>query len=166
MALPPDNGGPGPENHLIPRGVPMSNLIKLLHETASLRADYQRLHQDLTGLSVHRLLFLVRPGARQQVDARFQQLFQRLGELREEMGRLTPDDLAIRRGEELCQALKDFHQALGETLSQLEILRRAQASQATRVPGKDRPSLLTAYDDTLQYQRRMGARINNLLADL
>ncbi len=166
MVLPPDNGDPGPENHLIPSGVPMSNLIKLLHETASLRAEYQRLHQDLTGLSVRRLLFLVWSGARQQVDARFQQLFQRLGEVREEMGRLAPDDLAIRRGEELCQALKDFHQAFDETLGQLEILHRAQASQATRIPGKDSHSLLAPYDDALQHQRRMGARINDLLADL
>lgn len=35
----------------------MSNLIKLLHDTAALRAEYQRLHQDLLGLSVRRLLF-------------------------------------------------------------------------------------------------------------
>ena len=144
----------------------MSNLIKLLHDTAALRAEYQRLHQDLLGLSMRRLLFLVRPGARQQVEARFQYLFQRLGELREEMGRLTPDDLAIRRGEELHQALLDFHQAFGETLGQLEMLRQAQAGQATSTTGKDRQSLLAPYDDALQHQRRMGARINDLLADL
>lgn len=144
----------------------MSNLIKLLHDTAALRAEYQRLHQDLLSLSMRRLLFLVRPGARQQVDARFQHIFQRLGELREEMGRLTPDDLAIRRGEELHQALLDFHQAFGETLGQLERLRQAQAGQATSTPGKDRQSLLAPYDDALQHQRRMGARINDLLADL
>lgn len=82
------------------------------------------------------------------------------------MGRLTPDDLAIRRGEELRQALQDFHQAFGETLGQLEILRQAQAGQAARAPGKDRQSLLAPYDNALQHQRRLGARINDLLADL
>ena len=144
----------------------MSNLIKLLHDMASLRAEYQRLHEDLLGLSVRRLLFLARPGARQGVDARFQHLFQRLGEVGEEMGRLTADDLAIRRGEDLFQALEDFRQAFGETLRQLDILRRAQASQAAGAPGKDSRELLAPYDDALQYQRRMGARINDLLANL
>lgn len=65
----------------------MSNLIKLLHDMASLRAQYQRLHQDPLGLSVRRLLIQVRPNAHQEIKARFQHLFERLGELQEEMDR-------------------------------------------------------------------------------
>ncbi|MFZ1536067.1 MAG: hypothetical protein WAT23_01570 [Chromatiaceae bacterium] len=144
----------------------MSNLIKLLHDMASLRTEYQRLHQDLLGLSVRRLLFLARPGARQGVDARFQHLFQRQKELQAEMDQLTADDLAIRRGEELFQALTNFHQAFGETLKQLELLHQAQASQAAGGPGNSSHRLLAPYDDALQHQRRLGARINDLLADL
>jgi len=144
----------------------MSNLIKLLHDMASLRAQYQRLHQDLLGLSVRRLLILVRPNARQEIKARFQHLFQRQGELQEEMERLTPDDLAIRRGEDLYQALANFHQAFGETLKRLELIHEARSTQARGAAGKISQGLLVAYDDALQHQRRLGARINDLLADL
>ncbi len=144
----------------------MSNLIKLLHDMASLRAQYQRLHQDLLGLSVRRLLILVRPNARQEIKARFQHLFQRQGELQEEMERLTPDDLAIRRGEDLYQALANFHQAFGETLKRLELIHEARSTQARRAAGKISQGLLVAYDDALQHQRRLGAHINDLRADL
>jgi len=144
----------------------MSNLIKLLHDMASLRAQYQRLHQDLLGLSVRRLLIQVRPNAHQEIKARFQHLFQRLGELQEEMDLLTPDDLTIRRGEDLYQALSSFHQALDETLKRLELIHEARSSQAKGGAGKISQGLLVAYDDALQHQRRLGARINDLLADL
>lgn len=82
------------------------------------------------------------------------------------MGFLTPDDLATRRGEELCRALQDCHQAFARTLGQLEMLRQAQASQTTQAPGKDRQSLLASYDGALQHPRQMGIRIKDLLADL
>ncbi len=144
----------------------MSNLIKLLHDMASLRAQYQRLHQDLLGLSVRRLLVLVRPNARQEIKARFEHLFERQWEMQEEMERLTAEDLTIRRGEDLYQALANFHQALGETLKRLELIHEARSSQAKGGAGKNSQELLIAYDDALQHQRRLGARINDLLADL
>ena len=86
----------------------MSNLVKSLYEMASLRTEYQRLHQDLFGISVRKLMFMARPGARKGVNARIHQLTKRLEELDEDLSHLTADDLVIRRGEEIEVALKDF----------------------------------------------------------
>lgn len=148
----------------------MSNLVKLLYDMAALKADYQQVHDELFGLSTRRLLFLLRPRARQAVDGRIGLLISRLDALRDELRRLTAEDLAIRRGQELRQALEDFALALGETLSQLEALRLARAtpvpgpgSVPTRAAGR---TPLAAYDDALQHQRQLGAHLNDLIVDL
>ncbi len=146
----------------------MSNLVKLLYDMAALKGDYQQLHDELFGLSPRRLLFLLRPKARQGVEGRIGLLIGRLEALGEDMRRLTPEDLAIRRGQELRQALESFAQALGETLRQLEMLHVAEASAVTTAG----PVLtsgrgpLAAYDDALQHQRQLGARLNELIVDL
>lgn len=148
----------------------MSNLVKLLYDMAALKADYQQVHDEIFGLSARRLLFLLRPRARQAVEGRISLLISRLDALREDLRRLTAEDLAIRRGQELRQALEDFALALGETLSQLEALRLARA-RATSIPipgptpGTGR-SPLAAYDDALQHQRQLGAHLNDLIVDL
>ena len=144
----------------------MSNLVKLLYDMAALKADYQQVHDELFGLSTRRLLFLLRPGARQTVAGRVNLLISRLDGLRADMRRLTAEDLAIRRGQELRLALEDFSLALGETLSQLEALRLARATSG---PGPTRATVrppLAAYDDALQHQRQLGARLNDLIVDL
>ncbi len=144
----------------------MSNLVKSLYEMASLRTEYQRLHQDLFGFSVRKLMFMARPGARKGVNARIHQLTKRLQELDEDMSRLTADDLVIRRGEEIEVALKDFSLAFAETLRQLDLVRQAEAPRWAKAQGEESRLQLAAYDDAIQHQRRMGARLNELIADL
>lgn len=144
----------------------MSNLVKILYDMASLRTEYQRLHQDLFGFSLRRLLFMVRPGARKGVDARIHELTKRLEELGEDMCHLTADDLVIRRGEEIEVALKNFSLAFTETLRQLDLLRQAEAPRWARAQGEEGRLQLAAYDDAIQHQRRMGARLNDLIAEL
>lgn len=146
----------------------MSNLVKLLYDMAALKADYQRLHDDLFGLSARRLLFLLRAKARQGVEGRISLLIGRLDDLGKDMQHLTTEDLAIRRGQELRQALEAFAQALGKTLRQMEALCLARAT-ATAVEGRPTGggrSPLAAYDDALQHQRQLGARLNELIVDL
>ena len=164
----------------------MSKLVKLLYDMASLRAEYQRLHQDLFGLSRRRLLYLLRPKAGQAEVARIGQLNQRLQDLGEEMRQLKPEDLSIRRGEELREALDNFRLAFAETLSQLDRLGQARFGPPPGPPPAPPPGsspgpssgpsaeesgahgrgILAAYDDALQHQRRMGARVNEIIAYL
>ena len=144
----------------------MSKLVKLLYDMASLRAEYQRLHQDLFGLSTRRLLYLFRPKSGQVEMARIGQLNRRLQELAGEMLSLEPDDLSIRRGEDLREALNNFHLAFAKTLSNLERLGQARFGLSAGESDADRRSLLAAYDDALQHQRRMGARVNEIIAYL
>ena len=102
------------------------------------------------------------------MEGRISLLISRLDALREDLRRLTAEDLAIRRGQELRQALEDFALALGETLSQLEALRLARATSSPipgPTPGTGR-SPLAAYDDALQHQRQLGAHLNDLIVDL
>ncbi|NCA88638.1 MAG: hypothetical protein EOM92_06890 [Gammaproteobacteria bacterium] len=144
----------------------MSNLVKLLYDMAALKADYQRLHDEIFGLSARRLLFLLRPKARRGVEDRINLLISRLDALGEDMRGLTAEDLAIRRGQELRQALEVFAQALGETLRQLEALRLARTPSATAAAPTTGRSPLATYDDALQHQRQLGARLNELIVDL
>jgi hypothetical protein len=144
----------------------MSNLVKLLYDMAALKADYQRLHDEIFGLSARRLLFLLRPKARRGVEDRINLLISRLDALGEDMRGLTAEDLAIRRGQELRQALEVFAQALGETLRQLEALRLARTPSATVAGPTTGRGPLATYDDALQHQRQLGARLNELIVDL
>lgn len=144
----------------------MSNLVKLLYDMAALKGDYQRLHDEIFGLSARRLLFLLRPKARRGVEDRINLLISRLDALGEDMRGLTAEDLAIRRGQELRQALEVFAQALGETLRQLEALRLARTPSATVAGPTTGRSPLATYDDALQHQRQLGARLNELIVDL
>jgi hypothetical protein len=144
----------------------MSNLVKLLYDMAALKSEYQRLHDELFGLSTRRLLFLLRPGARQGVQGRINLLLGRLAGLEEDLRHLTAEDLAIRRGQDLRQALEEFAQALAETLRQLEALRLTRAKPVDESNSASGRTPLAAYDDALQHQRQLGARLNELIVDL
>ncbi len=141
----------------------MSNLVKLLYDVAALKAEYQRLHDDLFGLSMRRFWFLVRPGARQSVEKRLQDLLQSLAMRRAEMHQLNADDLSIRRGEEIRMALDDFCLAFTETLERLDKVHQRKTKLEAE-PSDETP--LAAYDDALQQQRRLGARLNYLIESL
>lgn len=149
----------------------MSNLVKLLYDTAALRAEYQQLHRLLFGLSARRLLELaIRP----QTDRRdlalreLARLNERLRQLRAECETLGQDACGIRRGPEIRQALEDYLQALAKTFAALQALcvPEDDPNGSGSPPPASRQTRLVGYDDAVQYQQRLGARLNDLIASL
>jgi len=150
----------------------MSTLVKILYDVAALRAKYQRLHQAQFQLSARTILDLVnRPKASryEAVRVELERLAGRLESLRGELDKLEDGELGIRRGREIRKALDEYIRALLDTLTTLKQLceyQQCSNSGDRPQPRTKKQALLVTYDDAVQYQQRLGARLNDLVANL
>ncbi|MEA3275380.1 MAG: hypothetical protein U9Q81_08875 [Pseudomonadota bacterium] len=150
----------------------MSKLLKVVYDVAGIRAEYLRVHDEVLGLSARNL---IRVFHRSPADTRadktreLRQLARRLLASRKDLTELSEDDLSIRRGREICNALDGYVDALAESVDILatisELRQRPIATDNTH--DFDRLNALkVAYDDAVQYRKRLGTRLNKLISSL
>lgn len=148
----------------------MSRLFTLLYEVAGVRAQYLGVHDELFGVSARKLVRAFRragPGDRAAQHQLLERLLERLDATRKELVTLNNTETAIRRGAEIRDALEAYVAALAETIG---IMRKILAAKE-QDDGPDDPNewrlrdLRVAYDDAMQYHKRMGAALNKLISD-
>jgi hypothetical protein len=144
----------------------MSKLLSVLYEVAEIRAGCRRVHDERFGLSprtVLRALSGRASDASASQCAELRHLSARLEQARTRLEQLDAEDLAIRQGDEINQTLCDYVEVLSRSLANLEAL----CAQALVEPaGHDLVQLKVAYDDVLQQQKRLAARLNALIERL
>jgi hypothetical protein len=147
----------------------MSKLLALLYEVAEIRNGCQKVHDDRFGLSARSVLRALTGGtvrASAAQCAELQRLRERLAKARQGLDTLNDEDLAVRRGEEISGTLSEYASTLERSLSGLEQLCRHDDSRPAAPAGDDSVPLRVAYDDALQQQKRLAARLNTLIASL
>lgn len=147
----------------------MSNLLSVLYEVAEIRAGCRRVHDERFGLSprtVLRVLSGRASGASASQCAELQHLRARLEQARTRLEHLDAEDLAIRQGEEINQTLCEYVEVLARSLATLEALCGHDSAQPAASAGGDLVRLKVAYDDALQQQKRLAARLNALIERL
>lgn len=154
----------------------MSDLLRIVYDVAAIRGDYLRLHHRLFQMSAGSLFHtLVRKVARrgqvrdstdqQELDA----LAHRLSRALEELSQLEQEDISIRRGNDIRKALREYAEALSESLAALDTfiaLRSSARTGDSRLAAGQTQAVKIAYDDAVQFHSRLGARLNALLATL
>lgn len=155
----------------------MSDLLRIVYDVAAIRGDYLRLHHRLFQMSAGSLFHtLARKVARrgqvvrdstdqQELDA----LTHRLSRALEELSQLDQDDLSVRRGNDIRKALREYAEALSESLAALDTfiaLRSSARTGDSRLAAGQTQAVKIAYDDAVQFHSRLGARLNALLATL
>ncbi len=150
----------------------MSDLLKIVYEVAAVHSDYLRLHRRLFHISAGRLLHnLTRrhTGAGLTDQHEIKELSQRLSRAIDGLSQLKKEDLSIRRGSEIQTALSEYAQALTESMTALAALlemgKRSRNGSRHQPSGKSQTTKV-AYDDAVQYHKRLGARLNELLTTL
>ena len=150
----------------------MSNLLKIVYDVAAIRTEYLRLHRRLFHMSAGRLLHnLARRGTHSGLTDRQQlgELTRRLSSALDELTQLTEENISIRRGSEIRVALCAYARALSESMTTLDALLEIQqqptSANRNQPPGQSQ-AIRIAYDDAVQYQNRLGARLNALLTTL
>ena len=150
----------------------MSDLLKLVYEVAAVRSDYLRLDRRLFHISAGRLLHNLtrrhtRGGLTDQQE--IEELSQRLSRAIDGLSQLKKEDLSIRRGSEIQTALSEYAQALTESMTALaallEVGKRPRNGSRHQPSGESQTTKI-AYDDAVQYHKRLGARLNELLTTL
>jgi len=148
----------------------MSKLVTVLYEVADLRAGFERARKDRGNRFTAPLVrsFNFRGFRGQDRDAEdLRHLAERLAAAREMLERLNTDDLSIRRGREIRDALHDYIDALARCHNALSRLDNGpERNTASGNIALRRTALKIAYDDALQQQRRVGARLNRLIETL
>jgi hypothetical protein len=79
---------------------------------------------------------------------------------------LAAEDLAVRRGHETKETLRDFVDALDRSLAGLEQLCRHECVKPAAPAGDDSAPLKVIYDAALQHQELLAARLNALIGSL
>ncbi len=148
----------------------MSKLLKTLYDVAEIRCRYNRVHEAMFGFSARRLLQSMHPPTPEGTAARTEELDQLSSQLamaRKELDQLGQADLAIRRGREIQGALIAYIDALNESNVRLRAFcdrwQGADSANAT-AEHKLRTELKVAYDDAVQYHKRLGAQLNKLIS--
>lgn len=147
----------------------MSKLLSVLYEVAEIRAGCQRVHDERFGLSprsVLRALSGKPPGQSAAQCVELRRLGERLDEAVGRLDELDADDLAVRRGQEINETLRAYAGALTVSLEGLERLCRQEHVMPAAPAGDDSTPLKVVYDDALQQQKRLAARLNALISTL
>ncbi|WP_295544390.1 hypothetical protein [uncultured Thiohalocapsa sp.] len=79
---------------------------------------------------------------------------------------MDEEDLDVRRGDEISGTLREYASTLECSLTGLEQLCRHDHARPAAPAGDDSVPLRIAYDDALQQQKRLAARLNTLIASL
>jgi hypothetical protein len=150
----------------------MSRLLKMLYDVAEIRCRYHRVHEEVVGFSARRFLRSINPAASDATKARkaeLDRLLLRLEAAREDLHRLGEHDLSVRRGREIRDALTHYVEALAKSSASLKELCEYSKPEtdAPDVGNRDQlTALKVAYDDAVQYQKRLGKRLNELIESL
>ena len=153
----------------------MSDLLKIAYEVAAVRSDYLRIHRRVFHVSAGRLIHnLTRRHTRgsltDQTDQQeLEELSQRLSRAIDGLSKLNKEDLSIRRGSEIQNELSAYAQALTESMAALATLlevRKRPRNESHHEPSGASQAMKTAYDDAVQYHKRLGARLNELFTTL
>jgi small-conductance mechanosensitive channel len=147
----------------------MSKLLAVLYEVAEVRAGCQHVHDERFGISPRSIVkaMLGRPpGTSAAQCEELERLRTRLEQGTRRLDALDAEDLAIRCGHEIHEALRDYVQALDRSLIALEQLCRHEQTRPAAPAGDDSAPLKVVYDDALQQQKRLAARLNALIAGL
>lgn len=151
----------------------MSRLLKLLYDVADIRCQYQGIHDSACGFSPRNFL-MTRLRAAQRRDSptpvsTLDALLLRLQITKEELDSLAKDDLSIRRGHEIQDALIRYVEALTSSMSELKALCEldSQCGGSFNSETDDaRRALRTSYDDAMQHHKRLGLLLNQLISGL
>jgi hypothetical protein len=148
----------------------MSRLFTLLYEVAGVRAQYLGVHEELFGVSARKLVRAFRRTGPKDSATQHQlleRLSERLDATRNELGTLSNTQTAIRRGAEIRDALDAYVSALAETIGIMrQILAAKDHGDDPEDPNEWRlRDLRVAYDDSMQYHKRLGAALNKLISD-
>jgi len=150
----------------------MSDLLKIAYEVAAVRSDYLRIHRRVFHVSAGRLIHnLTRRHTRGSLtdQQELEELSQRLSRAIDGLSKLNKEDLSIRRGSEIQNELSAYAQALTESMAALATLlevRKRPRNESHHEPSAASQATKTAYDDAVQYHKRLGARLNELLTTL
>lgn len=150
----------------------MSKLVKIVYDVAQIRGCYLRVHEEIFQLSTRilvRVLNRGKPDARDREAAAIDQLVQRLENAQSELEDLDESDLSVRRGGEIRTALADYVIALTESVQFLRSISELLQQRDTKDQRYDPDhlqGLKVNYDDALQHHKRLGARLNALIAAL
>ena len=150
----------------------MSDLLKIAYEVAAVRSDYLRIHRRVFHVSAGRLIHnLTRRHTRGSLtdQQELEELSQRLSRAIDGLSKLNKEDLSIRRGSEIQNELSAYAQALTESMAALATLLEARErprNESHHEPSGASQAMKTAYDDAVQYHKRLGARLNELLTTL
>ncbi len=147
----------------------MSRLVTIMSQVANISARWHRIHDDTFGFSRLRLARTSRLAA---LYAARQQELEDLSELvtkaRDDLAGLGEQDLSIRRGVEVQETMSTYLQALAKSMDTLHRIVALQCDEAgTSSRGNARmPALKMEYDDAVQFQKRICARLNQLASEL
>jgi hypothetical protein len=150
----------------------MSRLLKLVYEASELRRQYAGIHEEMFGFSMRRIMRLGQHSER-ECHARMRRLddlSQALAEMQQQLAELQECDLTKRRGHDICSALEEYTQALSASVALLTTICRRLAREQKSVDGwrnytatSFRQDRIT-YDDAIQHHKRLGKRLQELLA--
>lgn len=147
----------------------MSKLLTVLYEVAEIRSSCQLVHDERFGLSPRSVLRAIAgrsPGESAAQCAELRRLSERLEDARGRLDELDAEDLAVRRGQEIHETLRAYASALAVSLDGLEQLCRYEHATPAAPAGDDSAPLKVVYDDALQQQKRLAARLNALISSL
>ena len=151
----------------------MSKLVKAVYDVARIRGRYLRVHDAIFHLSARKLVRVLNLGrpkdAHGSGTTELEQLLQRLQIAQTELENLDESDLSVRRGREIQTELADYVSALTESVQILksisEHLRQRDTKSELYDPERLQ-GLKVDYDDAMQHHKRLGARLNTLIATL
>lgn len=152
----------------------MSHLLKLVYAAGELNRRYSRVHEEIFGFSVRRLVRRSHKNASepppQSRTDQLSALTEELKAIQRQIEELEECDLTKRRGREICTVLKDYTQALTASVSVLNTICRRLAREQEGVDGWRNYSATSfrqdriTYDDAIQHHKRLGRRLQELLA--
>ena len=150
----------------------MSKLVKAVYDVAGIRGRYLHVHDAIFHLSARKLvrvLSLGRPDAHGSGTTELGQLLQQLQAAQTELEDLDEADLLVRRGREIQTELTDYVLALTKSVTILRSISDLLQQRDTKNKLFDSArlqGLKVDYDDAMQHHKRLGARLNTLIATL
>ncbi len=151
----------------------MALLLKLVYDTARVRSSYMRIHQEVFGFPARSLLKRLVQSKRDRLhryQAELDDLCAELRAVREGINALPRPYVEIRRGEEIRRSLTNYTAALEDSAISLRGLCGDLVDADDSGGDTERLAELAAkrrsYDDALQHQHRLGARLNELLSKI
>jgi len=150
----------------------MSRLVKVVCDVAGIRRRYLCVHNAIFRLSARKMVRALKPGKRDaaanhtsELDRLSLEILTALAELES----LDENDISIRRGRDIRNQLTDYLAALNQSVALLKSICGQMDNRAAKRQTFDRSSLQSlkvAYDDAVQHQQRLGARLNTLISSL